>query len=176
NRNGEIRQYTLEEGLSFTVVNGLLNDELGNLWIATNNGLFQYTPQNNEFRNFGFNDGFKGQFNENAVLKGKDGKLYFGSTIGVYIVIPDQIKKNTIVPPVVISKRSIFNRQKSNLDSINTIVFKNLVNQDEIKLAHDQNIFTIDFVGLNFTLANNNRYRYILHGFDKFWSNAGDQR
>lgn len=174
--NGAVKQYTLEDGLSCTVVNGLLNDDLGHLWVATNHGLFQYNFQSHEFRDFGFNDGFKGQFNENATLKGSDGKLYFGSTNGVYSFFPDQIKKNTIVPPVVISKISILNRQKSDQDSINTLVSRNLVNQSEIKLAYDQNIFTIDFVGLNFTLANNNKYSYILHGFDKFWNHTGSQR
>src|SRR5690606_18870753 len=82
--NGEVEQFTVNDGLSCMVVNGLLNDDLGNIWISTTRGLFQYDPENNEFRNFGYNNGFKGQFNENAALKGSDGKLYFGSTNGVY--------------------------------------------------------------------------------------------
>lgn len=174
--NGKIRQYTEEDGLSCTVVNGLLSDDLGNLWIATTQGLFQYNFQKDEFRDFGFNDGFEGQFNENATLKGRDGKLYFGSTKGVHSFFPNQIKKNNKVPPVIISNLSIYNQNKSNQDSINTIDSRNLINQNEIELAYDQNIFSIDFVGINFTLANNNQYRYILHGFDKFWNNTDGQR
>ena len=175
-KDREIKQYTADDGLSCTVVNGLLNDDLGNLWIATTQGLFQYNIQKNKFRNFSFNDGFEGQFNENATLKGRDGKLYFGSTNGVYSFFPTQIKKNHKIPPVVISKISIYNQNKSHLDSINFVDSRNLINQNEIELAHDQNIFSIDFVGINFTLANKNEYRYILHGFDKFWNKTDRQR
>src|SRR5690606_36729420 len=118
----------------------------------------------------------KGQFNENGTLRGSDGKLDFGGTNGVYSFFPEQIKKNSVVPPVIISGISTFNRKKNDLDSIRTMVSRNLINHPAIELDHDQNIFTIDYVALNFTLSENNEYSYILHGFDEFWNNAGHQR
>tara|TARA_R110000764_G_scaffold42426_6_gene95590 strand:+ start:8535 stop:12548 length:4014 start_codon:yes stop_codon:yes gene_type:complete len=175
-KDGTTKKYTADDGLSCTVINGLLNDDMGNLWVATTQGLFQYDIKRNKFRNFGFDDGFEGQFNENATLKGSDGKLYFGSTNGVYSFFPTQIKKNHKIPPVVISKISIYNQNKSHLDSINYVNSRNLINQNEIELAYDQNIFSIDFVGINFTLANKNEYRHILHGYDKFWNKTDRQR
>ena len=44
---------------------------------------------------------------------------------------------------------------------------------NEITLTHDQSDFTFTYSALDYTVPSNNRYSYLLEGFDKSWADAG---
>lgn len=46
----------------------------------------------------------------------------------------------------------------------------------ELKLSHEENIFTIQFAALDYTEPAEIQYAYILEGFEKSWNNVGKQR
>jgi len=68
--------YTTSNGLANNNVKGLLEDDLGNLWISTLNGLSCYDKTNNRFTNYYKEDGLvSNQFYWNAYCKAKSGLL-----------------------------------------------------------------------------------------------------
>ena len=79
-------------------------DRSGDLWISSNNGIFQI-PQDNRknIRQFTMNDGLQSnQFLPKASLLSSDNKLYFGGINGFNILSPENIKNNPYIPPVYI--------------------------------------------------------------------------
>ena len=87
--------YTTSNGLANNNVKGLLEDDLGNLWISTLNGLSCYDKTNNRFTNYYKEDGLvSNQFYWNAYCKAKSGLLYFGTLDGLVEVNPEIIKRH----------------------------------------------------------------------------------
>ncbi|MCT4644924.1 MAG: hypothetical protein N4A74_08060, partial [Carboxylicivirga sp.] len=174
--NKDTIQYSTADGLPSSIVNGVLSDDNGDIWAATAHGLSQYKVGDEIFRNFGLVDGIKGQFSDNSALKASDGKLYFGGTNGVYSFYPEQIKHNPTPPTIQLVEMAIFTLNKGHEDALSNYQVIDLHNTNEITLNHDQNIFSISFTALNYTLSRNNKYKYQLVGFEEGWNTTKDQR
>ncbi|MDD2982139.1 MAG: adenylate/guanylate cyclase domain-containing protein [Crocinitomicaceae bacterium] len=76
------RNYTLTNGLSQSVVTSIIQDEVGTLWIGTQDGLNRFDGQS--FENF-TSDNTKGISNEyiHTSILGKNNMLWFGSSNGL---------------------------------------------------------------------------------------------
>ncbi|MFM8911527.1 MAG: two-component regulator propeller domain-containing protein, partial [Flammeovirgaceae bacterium] len=97
-RTGLFRSFTFADGLPSNRVYGILNDDHGNFWLSTDNGICRFTPPKNEgqakVRNFDMGDGIPGKdFNQGAFKKGKDGMLYFAGQ-KLLAFHPDSVKYN----------------------------------------------------------------------------------
>ena len=102
----------MEDGLPSDFVTGILEDDRGNLWLSTTNGLSKFNPQTETFRNYDVEDGLQSnEFEElSAYCKSKTGELIFGGVNGFNIFYPDSIKDNTHIPPVYITDFHLFNK------------------------------------------------------------------
>ncbi len=95
------RDFTEKDGLAFNSVTTILEDDSGNLWIGTRNGLSKFNINTEEFRNYGISDGFKGcSIVRNSVFKGPDGEMIFGSRNGFSIFHPDNVQDDLVLPQV----------------------------------------------------------------------------
>ncbi len=76
------RNYTINDGLSQSAVTAIIQDQIGTLWIGTQDGLNRFDGQN--FENF-TSDNTVGLENEyiHAAIRTKDGKLWFGTANGL---------------------------------------------------------------------------------------------
>ncbi len=76
------RNYTINDGLSQSAVTAVIQDEIGALWIGTQDGLNRFDGQT--FENF-TSDNTAGLENEyiHSAIKAKDGKLWFGTANGL---------------------------------------------------------------------------------------------
>lgn len=45
-----------------------------------------------------------------------------------------------------------------------------------VRLTHDENTFSVEFVGFHFENPSKNGYRYMLEGYDEAWREAGTER
>ncbi|MBL6446711.1 hypothetical protein JMN32_10335 [Fulvivirga sp. 29W222] len=173
--NEFIKKYTTEQGLSNNVINGILEDDNGNLWLSTNDGIVRFNPENNSFKQYDTSDGLlSNNFKSNSCFKNQEGWLFFGGT-GVNVFHPDSLKDNPHTPPVYITDLKLFNRTVSIGDD--TKILKHSITETrEISLPHKYNFFSINYVGLNYTSTNKNKYAYKLEGFDRDWNYVEDQR
>lgn len=149
--------------------------ERNTLWIATANGLVTYNPDSGDTHTLLKKDGLQSnQFNIKAGLLSSSGYLYLGTTNGFNIIDPRFVFENKYIPPVVITNLQIFNQNVT--ISEDGILNKSIVYADEIGLNYKQNVFSIEYAALSYSVPSKNMYKYKLEGFDKDWNIVGNQR
>ncbi len=165
----QFERITRFEGLPSNVVYGIVEDEQGILWLSTNRGITKYNPNSRQLLNYDSSHGLQGnEFNAGAYYKKPDGQVFFGGTNGVTAFYPRDISPNAHVPPVVLTKFQKLNEVIS-FDSTSAL-------QNQIQISHKDYLIAFEFAGLDFASPDNNRYLYMLEGFDNNWIEAGDIR
>jgi signal transduction histidine kinase/ligand-binding sensor domain-containing protein/DNA-binding response OmpR family regulator len=163
-----------KDGLPNSMISGILEDASGSVWISTNKGLSRYLPSANSFVNYRILDGLQSnEFFPGAHCKGKSGLLYFAGSNGLNIIDPSKIKADTTNVPVRLTALSLFNKPIGIDDDI---LKSSLDETESIILRHDQNVFNIAFVGLDFKNSEKIQYAYRLMGFEADWNYVGGKR
>jgi len=167
-KTGRYKRYTEENGLPNRVICGILEDDNGFLWLSTNRGLSRFDPKMKIFSNYDVADGLQSNmFNIGAFCKFNNGELGFAGINGLNIFHPENIISNTYVPPVYITGlKKIDQPMNSDID---------LTDLSQIELSYDDNYFTIEFVSLDFSHPEKNRYAYKLEGADDRWIHSEDE-
>ncbi|MBB6460297.1 hybrid sensor histidine kinase/response regulator transcription factor [Flammeovirga kamogawensis] len=165
-----------ELGVKGPRVQAIEEDKEGNLWLAVNNQLVKYSTITEEIVVFTTDDiGINGEFIIGASHTLANGQLFFGSTNGVVVFDPKTIRINKVKSPVKLVNFSLFNK-KVTLETEDSPL-KHVIDQTEkIQLKHYQNVFSIDFSTLNYVQSGQNKYMYLLEGFDKDWQHIGHKR
>ncbi len=168
-RTGTLTRYTEHEGLPNNFLKGILADNIGNLWISTEKGLSRFTPRTGTFKNFTTDDGLQGsRFLSGSCYKGPRGRMMFGGENGLNVFFPDSIRDNAHIPPVVITQFKVFDKPVRLRHSTSETA--------EVRLSYDQDFMSFEFVALDYSAPHNNRYAYIMEGFDRNWIDAGTRR
>lgn len=158
---GTFRAYTTAHGLPSNVIYGILTDEHGRLWMSTEHGLSRFDPISETFTNFDQGDGLQdNSFNLMAYHRSRrTGEMFFGGPNGFNTFFPDSIHASNYKPPVVITGVSLFDQERPGMFAAD----------DTLRLRHDENFFTLSFASLDYANPIQNRYRYVLEGFDPGW-------
>jgi hypothetical protein len=141
----------------------IVEDAEGQIWLNNNIGLDIIDPGKKRVANFSDKDGLS-NFLEDYFVKTSSGDLILIDFNGLHIFQPSSISRNKDVPPVYIHQIKILDKTK--------IIY----NDTTIKLRHNQNYLSFDFVALNYTQSFKNRYAYRLKGLDENWINTGERR
>ena len=160
--------YRTEEGLPNEKISGLIRDQEDHIWIATQRGLCRYEAQTNSFIVYDQKDGLKSPFITNGFALGSDGHIFIGTQDGFYTLNPKEIQQHSSTSPILFTKFRIFEEEQ--------VFPKNINYLEQIKLEPGQNFFSFEFTVLNPSQTRNNRYAYILEGFDKDWIYPSDNR
>jgi len=167
---------TQRASLATAFVKGITEDEQGNLWISTANGLVKFNPQHQTFKRYNAADGLQGlEFESNAFLKTKDGEMFFGGINGFNSFFPKDIKTNAFIPPVYLTELKIFNKV-INPQTDEAILENDISYTKKLDLDYDQATVAFRFAALNYVSSENNHYAYKLEGEDKDWINIGNSR
>jgi signal transduction histidine kinase/ligand-binding sensor domain-containing protein/DNA-binding response OmpR family regulator len=179
-RNNAIKRYSTKDGLPNNVITDIREDGHYNLWISTTKGLSKFSPELENFHNYSLDDGLvTDNFNTFASFKNRRGELYFGGRDGLIRFHPDSIKVNNFKPPVFITDFKLFNRSvpaRNEHDQSEFSIPKQISFCKEITLDYDQNVFTLEYIALNYLNLGKNQYKYKLEGFEKDWTLAGNRR
>jgi len=170
------KRFTINNGLIHETVFSLTQGNSGDLWIGGNKGLSKFNSDTNLFINFNKKDGLlSNTFNYNAVYKDENNVLFFGNAKGINYFNPDKILYNKEKPIVYLSNLKISN-ELIYPEKENSPLKKIISNTKELILTDQQNIFSLEYFGINYTRSENNQYAYILKGFDKDWNFVGTNR
>jgi signal transduction histidine kinase/ligand-binding sensor domain-containing protein/DNA-binding response OmpR family regulator len=176
-----------KNGLSNDVIQSIIEDNNGDLWLSSNRGLSRIIFKNqtlpfnlNSFSIFNYyvEDGLQSnQFLPGASNINISGELFFGGINGVTFFNPDKIKKNIHKPSIVFTDFAIRNKPV-NLNDEKSPLFNAINETKEIELTYDQAFITLKYAGLNYFNPNKNQYAYKLEGFsnDNDWHYVGDQK
>lgn len=168
--------YTDKGGLSNEFIKGITEDDKGNFWIATSNGITQFNPNTRYFKKYNTADGLQGlEFEANACLKTTSGQMFFGGVNGFNAFYPNNIVINKFIPPVYITDFQIFNK-KVVPGASGSPLHKDISLTDRIELTYQQSDISFNYASLNYMAADNNQYAYMLERFDKGWNYVGNQK
>ncbi len=172
-KSGGIIRIRTSTGFIPFEIKSITEDLNGNLWLGTDNGLLHYYPKYGNLITYDKSDGlYVNNFSVGAVARLNDGKLLFGGQKGFILFDPDSIIHNPYIPKPKITEIKIFgkNIDKSRLkiDSVN--------GTSRLMLSYKENSITFEYVALNYTHPEKNRYAYRLQGVDKDWIPAEAQR
>lgn len=164
---GKVNRIGAKQGLPNQVVYGILTDSSANLWMSTNKGIACYNPVTKTFRSYVQSDGLQSnEFNRFAFCKTPDGELYFGGLNGLNHFFPSEIKSNSLPPLINFTSVRIFNKD---LPDGNMPVEPGA----NLQLTYSQNMITIEFAAMDYTVPSKNQYRYRLEGFNHEWISNG---
>ena len=169
--DGTFIRYGLEQGVPLNVLS-IVEDDSGNLWLGTSEGLCRFNPQIGRVdKQYRAADGLQGDaFQALAAVKTRDGRLWFGGTNGLNSFHPDQLATNLRKPPVVLTALT---QGGEPLNQEQRSVPQRL---QSISLDWQHNYFEFAYVALNYSIPAKNRYQYKLEGVDKDWFDAGTRR
>jgi len=172
----KFKRFTTSDGLPNNNITFITEDSLGYLWLATCNGVCRFNPKTKETTNYNQLNGLQGNdFEVNGGLRTSSGKILLAGDSGFNIINPALIRKNTTIPPVVITGFQVLNKdiQPNTKDSP---IRKPIYETKEIVLRYDQNVFSFEIAALDYTASYRNSYAYKLEGFDKDWIYSGNDR
>ncbi|MCS7004442.1 MAG: SpoIIE family protein phosphatase [Cytophagales bacterium] len=161
--------YREREGLASNLINAIVSDELGNLWISTNRGISRFNLTTERVKNFDVRDGLQGnEFNQGAFLRTEDGEVYFGGINGYNAFRPRDVRENAYEPRVVITDLYIHGKLVVP-DAQDAILKKHISETKTLVLDYENNVFSFKFSAMHFVFPERNRYAYMLEGFDDEW-------
>ncbi|MFV0277551.1 MAG: EAL domain-containing protein [Parahaliea sp.] len=154
---------TTSDGLSNNVINGIVEDDRGLLWLSSNAGLMRLNPRSREVSYFHRVQGLQSEeFNYGAYYRGADGRLFFGGTGGYNAFDPDSFRQRGNGPPVAFTTIEVDNQPLANTQALG--------NEPSLTIAHYDDVITIEYVALDYTAPERNRYSVMLEGFDQNWT------
>jgi len=162
--------YDISNGLPSNIIQSIIEDIAGNIWISSNGGISRFDRKTKKFRNYSKEDGLQGdQFKQQSSLITRKGEIYFGGYNGFNSFYPDSLKDNDFIPPVYITDFQLFNREVP--VGVNGSQFQTHISEaKEIKLNWKQSVFSFTFSAINYTYPEKNKYAYIMEGFEKEWN------
>ena len=176
-KNDTTVNFRQEQGLYDNLVSHILEDDAGWLWMGCNRGIFSVNKaqldriadgEKEEIISTLFTtaDGMvnretNGGFQPSA-YKSPDGRLWFPTVNGVASVRPEHVRRNSILPPVVIERIRVDLQQRS-LDTTVTV-------------RETERIIEFNYTALSFSAPERLRFKYRMDGYDEHWIDAGNKR
>jgi signal transduction histidine kinase/DNA-binding response OmpR family regulator/streptogramin lyase len=163
-------------GLYEKSISSIVESNDGGIWLSGKKGITRLDLKNKTTVNYSIYDGLlANDFNNNSVLKDEKGLLYFGSYEGLNYFNPSNLVKSKKQLPIYLTDLKLFNKSVGPLEK-NSPLIKVLSQTKKIILRHDQSVFTIDFIGINYSFPARNEFAYYLEGFEDSWNYVGNKR
>jgi len=153
---------------NLNLVFDMILDKSGVIWISSDDGLYSVKSNSKELRKYNSRDGLQGkEFSETSSLLSENGILYFGGVKGLNSFKPNEIKVDTFCSSLIFTDLKILNqststKQKDYLDSYVTTA-------KQLTITHEDYVFSLEFLLINYTNPDKVKYKYKLDGFDKNW-------
>lgn len=182
-QNGKTYRYGKEEGMTNEMIQDLVVDKLDEVWVTTANGLCRIRRTRSSEQPFALtmfdsqNKLGDAKFLPKTAARMADGKLFFGSSTGFYIVDPIQVKDMEYTGHPVFTSLLVNNQEVvagKEYDGRVILPFA-LSTTKKIVLEHDENFITVHFSGLNFDMPHHTYYKYRLHGVNNDWIEISPQ-
>jgi signal transduction histidine kinase/ligand-binding sensor domain-containing protein len=174
--SGTFTHYSAADGLPVNAVSCILEDRSGTLWISTARGLSRFHPRMKAFENYSQADGLPGNdlSGWDACFKSSAGEMFFGGFSGGVAFYPDKVESPSYIPPIVLTDFQLSG--KSVAIGPHSLLKRSITYESDLTLSHGQSVFSLTFSALNYFNAAANRYRYMLEGLDREWTEVGSDR
>ena len=160
-------------GLDRTTIHAILDDGQNHLWFATGDGIARcdcdMSGGCSHWIEFGTADGLRSRETATnshpSAWRSRDGHLWFATPKGLVEVDAAHFPVNAVPPPVALERFAV--------DDVSQPL-RGAAAWLKISAGHVH--FEFDYAGLSFTAPQKVRYRFMLEGFDRGWTEAGSRR
>ena len=172
--NGRIRAFTSADGLPEGGIFRMIEDRRGRLWLSSNNGIYVVSKAEllarvaradapaATVRAFGTADGMRSAEclpgGHPSPIATRDGRLWFTTAKGLASIDPENIRLNTLPPPVTLERLS------TNLAELPTAT--------AATAEAGTNRFDFQWAAYTYALPEGIRFQYRLEGYDEKWIDA----
>lgn len=173
---GRVQTYGVAQGLASPWIASILAvQSTGQVWFSTRAGISVLEHATGKVENFTTRERvLEGGYFIGSAYADDNGALYFGSPSGLTRVRPANIRKNIYPPTVAITDVQLFNRSLDHKALPSGVSLNGpITSATKFSLAHGLNVFSLEFAALHFADTSQNRYAYMLEGFDKDWVYVG---
>lgn len=168
NKEGKtfVKSFTTNNGLANNTVKGIVEDNQGMLWIATDNGLSIFNPKTETFSSYSREDGLlSSQFYFNGAIRDAKGKIYLGTDEGLMAVTGVNHAVHNLArlrfTELLVDNQPVFAGSDYLDDDIS--IAKRLCIHESDKS------FTIFFSALNYGSESQGVYLYRMKGYENDW-------
>jgi len=168
-KDGEIKTtaYTMQDGLANNSVKGLVEDDNGMIWIATNNGLSRLNPKAGVFTNYTVDDGLIcNQFYWNGAVRSASGTLYFGTNKGLIEINGYDLLTGKRSANLRFTRLSIDNQE---ITADGKHLDQDVSTARRIRMNEWNTSIEISFSALNYYHERTGTYSYRLKGLEDEW-------
>ncbi|HZY72152.1 MAG TPA: two-component regulator propeller domain-containing protein, partial [Edaphobacter sp.] len=159
-------------------IDSILESSQGVLWLSSTHGITRVSTANLvscgvsldcnlHAISYGRSDGMPTEeasaIGHPSAWKTTQGSLWFATRKGVAITDPAHLSENRVPPPIVIERFTVDDTEQA-------------LPSAELSIPPGRRSFAFQYAGLSFVAPSKVRYRYILEGFDKQWTEAGSRR
>ena len=169
----------MNSGLFGSSVVGIVEDHRHTMWIVTEHGVSNVTPQKEEdgtwsflVHSFGTKDGLQqGPYNQRSVSVTHDGKVLIGGYNGLDIIDPKLVSSSANKERPIFSGLKLFGQQvEVGKEYDGHVILEEALDVcKELVLRHDENQFTIQLATDKGEAHNTSRFIYQLEGFSDKW-------
>jgi len=162
------RHFTEKDGLPDKTIFGLVSDDKNKIWISTARGISRFDPVSEIFRNYSLGGSSNITRLEYGILyRNREGWLYYSTYGGILTFNPDNMRVESIIPPVTITDFKLTNDESFH--------YENYFESNTIFLDYDQNFFSFEFAVLDYIDPDKNQYSYKLENIDRDWNYSGNR-
>lgn len=173
-KTGIFEEFTSDDGFTDNIVNSILEDSAGKLWLGSNNGLCCFDQSTRSFKNYTTEDGLISNDFLFASSCKVGNNLYFGVNGGLTTFVPHEIVPLSFKPNLVFTDFRLFNKHVIVNDNTSLLVH-HISFEKSIVLKHNQNFITISFAALNYIQQKEIQYSCIMEGLETSWNNLGKE-
>lgn len=178
-KNGWQQLLDMNSGLFGSSVTGIVEDLNHTMWVVTEHGVSNVTPQKDDeggwtflVRSFSSKDGLQqGPYNLRSVSLTHDGKILIGGLGGLDIIDPKLVSNSSSKEQPIFSGLKLFGQlvEVGRKYEGRVILDEALDVCRELTLRHDENQFTIQLATDKGQVHNTARFIYQLEGFSDKW-------
>ena len=178
-KTGQKTLLDMKSGLYGSNAVSVTEDTQHTMWVATDHGLSNITPQKQEdgtwtftIRNFNDRDGLQpGPFNQRAIFCSRSGELLLGGQDGLDIISTLKLGNGDNQEKPVFSGLVLFDQEvEVGVPYDGRVILDEALDmQRKIRLHYGENQFTIHMASDNGGVNNKTRFAYRLKGFNDNW-------
>lgn len=162
-QNGNFKCISHKDGLADNSICSTLEDHQGRIWVITRSGISLLSEDHDVIKTFNHSDGIlTHEFSPNSCTITPDGHIWIGGDNALLKFMPENMKVNEYIAPVIINSVAVNGKHVSN------------GKRQGLVLNHKENSLTFRFSSLNYVYPEKNRYSYRLSGADNQWQEAGN--
>lgn len=153
-------------GLINPMVQSIVEDRQGIIWMGTEQGLARFNPKDSTFAGYMLSTQLQGNvFNENAAALLADGRLAFGTERGVLLITPTRFSAHKTKATLHFTRMTV-----AGLSANQTPI----TYAKGVKLGSNQNTITLSVTTFNYAATRKELFSFMLQGYDNHWSLPSD--